>query len=873
MKLLVTTLLFASFLAAQTPAELPANQGSAAVWQSLKKLRTRASLVMITAHPDDEDGGMLTYEARGRGTRVSLLTLNRGEGGANVMSADFYDALGLVRTMELLEAGRHYGVDQYFTRLVDYGFSKTRAEALGRWTHQRALADVVRAVRTIRPLVVTSVFVGGPSDGHGNHEVAGQMAADVFQAAADPSAFPDQIRAGLRPWKPLKYYARVPRGRAALSTEIEIPAGDYDPMLGASYLQIAREGLGYQKSQNGGPSIPQPGPRNSAYHRFASHVPAPAREQSFFDGIDTSLAAISNAPALKPRLAAISAAVEDAIAKFNPLAPETIAPQLAAGLKETEAAIAAAGQDQDALHELRIKQTQFHQALVQALGVSVNANVTGNAPESPMMAMMAAFRGLPDTFRIAIPGQKFAIRLHVANQSGTQLKLVDTGIETDGWSATRQAAPTPAADLAPRTAMDLRFEVAVPANAPYTRPYFTRPDIEQPYYDIAADRLLGAPLAPWPATGWAEFEFSGVRFRASQTVQTIQRVNGLGALSEPLAVGPAISVGVSPRAGIVPLGAKSFPLTVMLRSNVKGAAQGKVRLELPAGWKSTPESIAFSTASEGADQTVRFEVFPGRTDQRKYAIAAIADYDGKQYREGYQTTGYPGLRPYFLYRPAAHRTSGVDVKIAPGLSVGYIAGSGDEMPEALGNLGVKVSFLSSVDLATGDLSKYNVILMGVRAYAAREDVKTYNSRILEYVKNGGVVIVQYNTPEYDKNYGPYPYVMGNNPEEVTDEESKVGILDPANPIFTTPNRITAADFQGWVEERGSKWMKSWDPQWTPLLSTQDAAQEPQKGGLLFARYGKGIYVYNAWAFYRQLPEGVPGAYRIFANMLSLGAKK
>src|SRR5438874_876122 len=255
---------------AQVAHEIPANRGSAALWQSLKKLHTRASLIMVTAHPDDEDGGMLAYESRGEGTRVALLTLNRGEGGANVMSPDYFDALGLVRTMELLSAGRYYGVDQYWTRVIDYGFSKTKAESIGRWTHDRVLADVVRVVRTVRPLVITSVFVGGPSDGHGNHQTAGAMAQEVFKAAGDPKMFPEQIQAGLRAWQPLKDYARAPGGRrgeaAPVTVSVEIPQGNYDSVLGQSYAQISREGLGFQKSQNGGPGIPRPGQAISAYH-------------------------------------------------------------------------------------------------------------------------------------------------------------------------------------------------------------------------------------------------------------------------------------------------------------------------------------------------------------------------------------------------------------------------------------------------------------------------------------------------------------------------------------------------------------------------------------------------------------------------------
>jgi hypothetical protein len=273
--------------------------------------------------------------------------------------------------------------------------------------------------------------------------------------------------------------------------------------------------------------------------------------------------------------------------------------------------------------------------------------------------------------------------------------------------------------------------------------------------------------------------------------------------------------------------------------------------------------------ADGEDRSVTFQVTPGNLTEKPYQIQAIAEYGGRRYNEGYELTGYPGLRPYFLYRPAVYRLSGVDVKTAPNLRVGYVMGSGDDVPASLENLGVKPSFLSPADIATGDLSKFDVLLLGVRTYAVRDDLRTYNSRILEYVKNGGVVVVQYNTPEFDHNFGPYPYTMTSNPEEVTDEASKVDILAPANPVFNWPNKINEKDFGGWVEERGSKWMKSWDPQYQALIETHDEGQEPQKGGLLYAKYGKGIYIYNALAFYRQLPEGVPGAYRIFANMISL----
>lgn len=861
---------FAQVPPSAAAVENPANRGAAAVWQSLKRLHTRASLIMITAHPDDEDGGMLVWASRGFGARVALLTLNRGEGGANVMSSDFFDTLGLVRTQELLAAGSYYGVDQYWTRMIDYGFSKTLEESLRKWGRENVLRDVVRVVRLTRPLVITSVFVGGPSDGHGNHQAAGLMAREVFEAAADPNRFPDQIREGLRPWQALKQYARLPffgPDKERLTVNVEVPEGAYDPLLGFTYAQVAREGLGYQKSQNGGTGIPAAGPFPSPYHRFASKLPSQAREETFFDGIDTSLQGIASlarggdAGFLAVALRSIGADIDKAMAQFDARHPEAIAGLLADGSKQTAKLIAgvegsnlSADSKYDILHELNVKQRQFNDALVQATGVSLRATV---APDKPVDPLYAMFLGEPDTFRAAIPGQTFRVQVQAIAQS-PDAKLESVQLKnTDGKAWT----------IAQKSASD--FQVIVPADAVFTRPYFSRPGIEQTAYTLDDQRYQNLPLAPYPLEAWAEFAYHGTLFRAGQVVQSSQHVNGYGTVLEPLVVAPAISVGISPHAGVVPLQSESFAVTAVIHSNVKGPAQGSVRLELPEGWTSAPASAAFSTAQDGEDRSLQFQVTPLHLSRREYRVTAVAEYAGRQFREGYRSVGYPGLRPYFLYTPSTYRTSGVDVKTAPGLKAAYIMGSGDDVPASLEHLGVKVVSLGPPDLAGADLGQFDVILLGVRAYAAREDLKTYNSRLLDYVKNGGVVIVQYNTPEFDHNYGPYPYTMTEDPEEVTDESSSMEILDPANPVFQWPNQITAQDFDGWVEERGSKFMKSWDARYEPLLSTHDAAQPPQKGGLLYARYGKGIWVYNAYAFYRQLPEGVPGAYRIFANLISL----
>jgi LmbE family N-acetylglucosaminyl deacetylase len=887
---------------------LPLDRGAAALWQSLQKLHTRASLVMVTAHPDDEDGAMLVYESRGQGARATLLTLNRGEGGANVMSDDYFDRLGLVRTEELLGADRYYGTQQFWTTVVDYGFSKTKQEALDKWGHDRVLGDVVRVIRMTRPLVITSVFVGGRTDGHGNHQVAGQMAQEAFKAAGDPNMFPEQIKQGLRPWKPLKDYARVPFARITaqgiydyadgkyypadfqnyitgqvehgqLATNVEIPEGQYDPVLGLTYAQIARVGLGNQKSQNGGTGMPPAEADNAPYHRFGSSVPAQDKESSFFDGIDVSLMGIASlaeggdSTFLKDGLQQINGLVEKAISGYSAQHTDAIAPTLAEGLKATNdliAKVASSSLSDDSkynvTHELKVKQAQFENALAESLGISLLATV---APDQEPTGPMARFLRNPATFQVAIPGQQFHVKVHVLNPSNTAVQVQSIDLQTpqsEQWKV--QAEGQAAGSIQDEKSADVRFTVNVPQNAHFTEPYFSRPNIEQPYYNINEPQYIGRPLAPYPVSARVRLSFDGVPFELAQVVQSVERVTGPGTVLHPLIVGPAISVTMTPHDGIVPQGAKEFDLGVKVHSEVKGPAKGTLRLDLPQGWQAQPQE--FSLAKDGDDQNVNFRVTPTNVQQKAYKVTAVANYGGNEYRQGYDTVGYPGLRPYNLYRAAAYNTTGVNVKVAPNLNVGYVVGAGDEMPAALQQLGIHVHFLAPGDLASGDLSKYDTIILGVRAYAVRDDLKTYNSRLLDYVKNGGALIVQYNTPEFDHDFGPYPYKMGNNPEEVTDENSKMVILEPQNPVFNWPNKITEADFNNWVEERGSKFLSSWAPQYQALLETHDPGQADQKGGLMYAKYGKGVYVYCAYAFYREMPEGVPGAYRIFANLVSLG---
>lgn len=916
-RLMATALLCAAGFTALGVTALPdsnasdiyLDRGAAGLSRCLAQLKTRASILMVTAHPDDEDGGLLAMQSRGVGARASLLTLTRGEGGQNAMSNDMYDALGLVRTQELLQAGRYYGAHQYWGREIDYGFSKTREEALEKWGYDRTLSDVVRVIRMTRPLVITSVFIGAPTDGHGNHQVAGQMAQDAFVAAGDPNRFPEQIREGLRPWSPVKVYERVPFFtptkkntiydyatdkyvplrffdyvnktwmESKPSTDLTVSEGTRNPASGLTFQQIGREGWGFQKSQNGGGTLPPPSLVSIEYHRYGSHIPVAGKEETLYDGIDVSVqgiaALVAHAPTfLTSGLTQLSTIIDTATAHYHAEDPATLAPNLAAGLKHVRALrkrvensdIAEPGRS-DVAFELQQKETQFECALTKALGLTFDANV---APEKPATGPFAAFAGIQPTLVNVVPGQTLFVETRLLNSSPHTLNLENTVLDgTDGkaWPVKPQKSPEPS--IAAGKEMRLRFQVQVPNDAPLTRAYFTRPNQEQPYYDVHDDRYRNFSLPPYPLEATAHVVYDGADVEMRRVVQTASRVEGIGIVQSPLYVAPALSVSVSPAAGALPLDAKSFNFSCALRSNIKNA-NGKMRLELPAGWHAEPSEVSFNIPREGEAETVSFVVSPGTVQTKEYRLKAIATMGGKQYEEGYQLVGYTGLRPYPYYRPATYKVSAVDVKVAPNLKVGFVPGTGDDLPRALADLRVPVRILSGADIESSDLSSLDAIVVGVRAYTTRPDLRAANNRLLSYVKNGGVLVVQYNLQNFDENYTPYPITLGSNPEKVVDEFSKINFLDPKSRVLSWPNRITANDFAGWEEERGHGFPQKWDKQFEAPIETHDPGQSPQAGGFLVAHYGKGIYVYDAYALYRQLPAGVPGAYRILANLVSLG---
>ncbi|MFZ1085559.1 MAG: PIG-L family deacetylase [Terracidiphilus sp.] len=907
----------------ETALPLPEDRGAAALEQSLRRLQTTASVLMIVAHPDDEDGPLLTYLSRGLGARVTLLTLTRGEGGQNAIGADAYDALGLIRTNELLKADEYYGVKQLWGTEADFGFSKTQEESFAKWSHERVLYDAVLAVRQVRPQVIVSTFVGGVSDGHGHHQVSGEIAQEAFKAAADPTVFPDQLKNGLQPWQPLAVYSMVPFApikdgqmldyatgkwakarfknyvtgewtEGALSADVTIPVGNLDSALGRSYVQIAREGWGQQKSQYGGANPALSGPAETNYHLWAV-VPAvkfpanryPDGASLFYNHkvrIDTRIESLGRLATGTPptwlivQLQQIADGIEQ-VKKIRGIQEfganrNFAAHKLSLIYKQTidlRARVAVSSLDAQSkasiLFELDAKIDEFQDAFKQLLGLDLIAFTT-----KAEKIENAGPRGssADETPRSVTPGEEFRVRIHTT-QDWDGPKLSRVWLESrsgDPWKTEKlpgESEPTEPVE-------DSIFRVHAADNAEPTQPYFTRPSIEQPYYDLMKPEFRLRSFVPYPLTAWAEFTFDGLPIRIGQVVQTMARVPGVGGVYEPLVVTPAIGVRMEPEARILRLDGSDLPVYVTVHT--EAAAEGTVELDLPPGWGSEPIHAPFHRDSAGDTEPIKFLVEPNgtlaATPDNAFTIRATAHSAGYAYETGWQSIGYTGLRPYNLYKPAALKTRKIDVKLAPGLRIGYVMGTGDMVPEALEGLGVQPHLLTAAELTSADLSAWNVIVIGIRAYSARPELAAAQPRLNEFVRQGGTLIVQYQSGNFP---APFPLSLGQRSERVVDETAPVKLLDPTNPLLTWPNAITAADFDGWVEERGHSLLDNWDASYTPLTETADPDQAPQRGGLLVAHPGKGTYVYVAYALYRQLPELVPGSYRLLANLLSAGGEK
>ena len=623
----------------------------------------------------------------------------------------------------------------------------------------------------------------------------------------------------------------------------------------------------------------------SAVQLVETTLPKVEKETSLFDGLDTTIPGIAKLTDptvnISAELTTIQSHVSDAINKFDARRPWAIASALAAGRKATRDAIAkisssqldAARKDQ-VLFLLNNKVKEFQDAMNKALAISMDVLV-----DPPQTEGQPAFRQSRETFAVAVPGQQFSLTATVLNRGQTKIEPAAVTLRAPaGWRVTTRASDT--RPLGFNEAIKAQFDVTVPANAEFTRPYWHRQSEFRDFtYQLRKPSDKNLPWSQPDLVATVNYKVDDVEFSYSAPAQTTFVDRPWGEQRRLLMVAPALNVAISPRVGIIPVAAASstYGVKVNVSNNVsgissgKGAVTGKVRLKLPAGWKSSPAEVPFSFTHEGETQNFVFQVsVPSVSAGGDYKVQAVADYNGLEYTEGYRVIAHRDLEPRHLYRDAVTEIRALDVKVAPGLKVGYIMGVGDEMPSALEQIGVKVQMLSSEDLASANLDQFDAIVVGIRASTVRDDYKAYNRRLLDYVEKGGNLVVQYQTQEWDSTpYGPFPYRLGSRAEEVSEEDAKVTILDPENPIFNWPNKITAADFDNWVEERGSKWMSSWDERYKPLLESHDREQPPQRGGLVQAKYGRGTFTYAAYAFYRQMPAGVQGGYRLFANIISM----
>jgi len=882
------------------------NEGAVALGLLLRRLQTTASVLHTGAHPDDEDSALIARLARGDGARVAYLSLNRGEGGQNRIGAELFDALGVIRTEELLQARRLDGGEQFFTRSFDFGFTKTREETAGRWNEREILEDMVRVIRRFRPLVVVSRWQGTPADGHGQHQFAGYMAPLALRAAADPAQFPEQLAEGLRPWQVRKFYVSH-FGQAAAAGQgtggvVEIDTGRFDPLLGRSFYEVAMEGRSQHKSQ-GEAALELRGAQTSRVRlveRAASLSQTAATEKSIYDGLDTTLRGITRTAGLRD--AALSSDLEQieknaalALQKFNALDPRTVVTALTAGLNDTLQArqkLASLKDSPEARAEadllLAQKEREFRDALQLALGVRVDA--------------------LADAETVT-PGGSFvvAVRAFVPEAKARVEELRLRAPEK--WRVERISQPerTETAFVARETAQSVAyFRVHVPADAEPTQPYWlARRPGEQPrrsgdMYVWRKDDPKTEPFAPPLVAGEAVVDMGASPQVVGVPVEHRYLDAVRGEVRRELNVVPELTVQLDPALIVVPLGARdrTRQVTLQLVNNVepsatladRAVATGSTSIILPEGWR-PPQTTPFKFTSKGERVTLPYTltippgVKSGSYPVRSFAAATLAERQLQQSQSQSLTFGrsqraisYPHIQTHYYYTDAEATVSVFDLQVAP-VRVGYIMGSGDEVPEAMRRMGLTVEMLEETQLATGDLSRFDTIVVGVRASQTRPDFVAHHARLIEFVRRGGALIVQYQRPDYAaKKLPPLPASMEVPPQRtggsttiarVVDERAPVRVLQPAHPAFNFPNRITDADWQGWVQERNLYNFTTFDPGYTPLLESHDEGESEQNGGEVYARIGRGHYVYTSYAWFRQLPAGVPGAYRLFANLLSL----
>ncbi|MBI1875696.1 MAG: PIG-L family deacetylase [Acidobacteria bacterium] len=868
------------------------NRGLVGLGLALRKLKTVGIFMQTTAHPDDENNALLAMMSRGMGVRTVLVTATRGDGGQNEIGPELFDALAVLRTEELLAAHRLDGAEQYFTRAVDFGFSFGIEETFEKWGRQEILGDFVRWIRTIRPDVVVTLRPDGQSGGQ-HHQASAVISAQAFREAGDPSKFPDQIKEGLRPWQPRKLYQmasfgfpgeREASGPDVISMDFDV----YDPLLGRSWAEIGIQARSMHKCQGTSQLLPLPGRLAFQYRLVDATLPRGTGTQ-FFDGIDTSLASLrSYAPGKAPDslsagLAAIARQVDDADAAFRTNRAADLARSLVSGLgalRRLRADLRTMEIGEQARFEIDTRLGQKERELQEAVA----------------MAWGLRLEALADDGLVA-PEQSIATTVVVSNRGSEPVSLAGLRFNGFGGAATGSCAVEGARKIDARGVLRCDATLSIAAGPPARRPYFSRPP-ETARYTFDADAPFGAPFRPTPFS--ATFDLDAGAERLSFEIPVLYRDgNNLfsGERRLELAVVPRFAVQVTPQIVIVPTTApppsarlkpgttteaaqaragrtaRGRELRVTVTNGARGPASGAVSLELPVGWTANPRTapITFSRGEDEA-QTVRFTIEPpAGVKPGDYRVGAVLQADGQQFRSGYQIVEYPHITRRLLDLPAVTRLKVIDVKVAPGLTVGYIMGVGDEVPPAIEQLGARVELIGPDELAWGNLSRYDVIITGVRAYERRQDLRAHNNRLIEYAERGGTVLVQYNKFEFNEApYAPYPAKVSSN--RVTDEHAPVTPLVPDHPVFNVPNRIGPETWRGWVQERGLYFLGEKDQRYVDLVKLEDpfpSNKGEKRGALVDAKIGKGRWIYIGLGLWRQLPAGTDGAYRLLANLISL----
>ncbi len=783
---------------------------------ALERLDVVGSVLMIGAHPDDENTGLLAYLARGRHVRAAYLSATRGEGGQNLIGSEQGELLGLIRTQELLAARRIDGAEQFFTRAIDFGFSKSAEETLAKWDRNTILADIVWTIRRFRPDVLVFQHSGTPADGHGNHQAVGILSREAFPAAADKSRFPEQLRY-VEPWQATRVLGRG----AGAGGSIPIDTGDYDPVLGYSYSEIAGMSRSMHKSQGMG----APEQRGASRGSLGLVAGEPAKTD-IFDGIDITWNRF-------PGGTEVGKILDEAIRTFVPEQPEKTI-QLLIRARPLIGAI----RDPRAASKL----TELDEAIALCAGLWLDASADRHA---------------------VVPGSELQVNLEAINRSRSTLALKNVRLEG--------MVGAPESDFA---GVDLRYnepqrrslKVAIPADQPSSQPFWLQKPGHGSTYVIEDQRMVGLAEPPPILTA---------RFRIQAGPEEIELVRPVirryvdrveGETSRPLVVAPPVSVSI-PDAVLIFPDAKAKTVEVQVRGNVAGAS-GELRLEAPGDWRIQPSSSAFHIADVDEQASLAFTVTPPAAAVAG-ELRAVAKVNESEISSTMRVIAYSDLPIQTIFPPSVARLVRADIKNLAN-RIGYVMGAGDEVPRALEQLGCEVTMLGAADLAGGDLTRFDAIVTGVRAYNVRADLRANQKRLLDYVQQGGTLVVQYNVADRRSpalvGIGPFPIQVGS--ARVSVEEAPVTTLNPQSPLLAAPNMIGEEDFRGWVQERGLNFASQWDEKYEPLFEAHDPKEAPQKGGTLYARYGKGAYIFTAFSWFRQLPAGVPGAFRIFANFLS-----